>query len=201
MTDQANREKTKQIGGDDDGSGVAAGSSGDKTAKGRGWKDLPLDVKIMIVIGVGGLLVTVLTFILDITDRFGGNPGTTPVALAPEPEATWTPTPAPVVEIVRINYAPTTDQSNEYVELRNNGSEALPLLGWRLEDKDNHGFDFPEFDFLPGASVKVWTCKGENGPSDLFWQRDSPVWNNDRPDTATLIDGSGIIIATRTYEP
>ena len=181
MTEQDDEDKTKPASGD------------------GGWSNLGVVARVTIVGVIGTLLLGIAGLILELMDRFDGDPSPTPLMLAPEPAATETPVPA--VEIVRINYAPATDQSNEYVELRNNSSESLPLLGWRLEDKDNHGFDFPEFDFLPGTSIKIWTCKGDNGPSDLFWQRNSPVWNNDRPDTATLRDDQGLIVATRTYEP
>lgn len=192
MTNQANGDETRQANG-----GQTKQADGD-----GGWSNLGIVARVTIVGVIGTLLLGIATFILDIADRFDGTRGTTPVALAPEPEPTSTATPVPAIEIVRVNYAPTTDQSNEYVELRNNGSEALPLLGWRLEDSDNHSFDkFGDFTLLPGASIKVWTCRGENGPSDLFWGRNSPVWNNDRSDTATLRDDLGVIVATRTYEP
>jgi hypothetical protein len=152
------------------------------------------------VVAIVGGIAAIIFGVMEL--RRDPEPTPIPATLTPtEVPVTLTPTPAPQVQIVHIEYKPATEQDQEYVELKNNGSEEQPLMGWRLEDKDDHSFDFPDFTLKPGASVKIWTCVGTNGPSDLYWQRGSAVWNNDRPDTATLRDDLGVIIATRTYDP
>ena len=74
---------------------------------------------------------------------------------------------------------------------------------WTLSDsnENNEPFTFPEFILQPGAKVNIWTGKGEDTGTDLYWGCGRSVWNNDDPDTATLKDNAGEIVATFTYEP
>ncbi len=59
------------------------------------------------------------------------------------------------------------------------------MNGWKLFDVANARFTFPAFTLASGASVNVWVRSGTNTVTDLFWGRNSAVWNNDG-DTATL---------------
>lgn len=93
--------------------------------------------------------------------------------------------------------APSPEKENlngEWVEIANQGSSDQSFNKWTLEDSDNHTYAFKDFTLKAGASAKVHTGKGEDTPSDLYWGRSSPVWNNDG-DAATLKDASGNVMA------
>jgi len=82
----------------------------------------------------------------------------------------------------------------EWVEISNNGSMDANLTGWVLEDGQNHTYTFPDFSLTAGARVKVRTGVGEDTSEDLFWNRNTSIWNNGG-DQATLMDASGNIVA------
>jgi competence protein ComEC len=94
--------------------------------------------------------------------------------------------------------APAPEKENlneEWVEIKNFGDNPQNLTGWTLADEGNHQYTFPEdFTIDPGALVKVHTGSGEDTATDLYWNRSTPVWNNDG-DIATLRDSSGNVVA------
>ncbi len=84
--------------------------------------------------------------------------------------------------------------NGEWVEIANQGSENESLADWTLTDQQNHTYTFKSFTLDAGASVKVHTGAGNDSMTDVYWGRNSPVWNNDG-DVATLRDASGAIVA------
>lgn len=94
--------------------------------------------------------------------------------------------------------APSPEKENlngEWVEIANEGSSDQSLVKWTLEDKDNHTYAFKNYTLKAGSLVKVHTGKGDDTLTDLYWGRNSPVWNNDG-DLATLKDASGNAVAS-----
>jgi LysM repeat protein len=85
------------------------------------------------------------------------------------------------------------DINNEAVELRNLGS-AVNLDGWTLSDAEGNSFRFPEFRMQQGSLVRIYTRQGQNTPAALFWNRDTPAWNEG--ETITLTDATGQVQAT-----
>ena len=59
-------------------------------------------------------------------------------------------------------------------------------------------FTFPAFTLASGVSVNVWVRSGTNTATDLFWGRNSAVWNNDG-DTATLTNATDTVMGTCNY--
>jgi hypothetical protein len=108
-------------------------------------------------------------------------------------------------EIVITNasmIAPTPEKENlnqEWVEITNLGEEAQCLDGWTLSDQQNHTYTFQDFILEPGASVKVHTGSGEDCPSDMYCNRNMPIWNNNG-DTAVLRDPSGNTVSAYPEE-
>lgn len=84
--------------------------------------------------------------------------------------------------------------NGEWVEISNQGSENESLADWTLTDQQNHTYTFQNFTLDAGYSVKVHTGAGNDSQTDLYWGRNSPVWNNDG-DVASLRDASGAIMA------
>lgn len=86
----------------------------------------------------------------------------------------------------------------ESVLILNNGTTTPDLTGWTLSDREGNTFVFPELILKPGAKVRVWTQPGQDVPTDLYWGRSQPVWNNDS-DEAILYDNLGTEVARRGY--
>ena len=94
--------------------------------------------------------------------------------------------------------APSPEKENlneEWVELTNLGGVDEDLTGWMLEDAQNHTYTFKSFTLNAGSKVKLHTGKGDDSAKDLYWNKNTPVWNNSG-DVATLKDASENIIAS-----
>jgi len=93
--------------------------------------------------------------------------------------------------------APSPERENlngEWVEISNPGESDENLAGWKLEDRQNHTYTFPDFILKAGASARIHTGIGSDTSEDLYWNRNTAIWNNDG-DTATLKDASGDIVS------
>jgi len=89
--------------------------------------------------------------------------------------------------------------NDEYIVLVNNNQEKIDLSGWSIRDNHGNKFDFPAGFYLdPKTSVTVYTGKGTNLTTALYWHHHTPVWNNDG-DTVRVINEKNIIVATYSY--
>lgn len=124
-------------------------------------------------------------------------PGPTPMPTETVPP-TVTPTPdiPPQLEIVDVigRGAPNT----ETVILVNRGRPVY-LQNWSLRDAQGNAFVFPNLYLGEGAELRVHTGKGENTPQHLYWNRDTPVWE-ETGDTAFLADERGVIYASKPLD-
>lgn len=98
--------------------------------------------------------------------------------------------------------APGRDDENpngEFVVIGNQGSDA-DLTGWRIRDESSqHRFTFPHgFILRSGDFVMVRSGCGSDGPLELYWCADGPVWNNDG-DTALLLGPDGSFVSRLRY--
>jgi hypothetical protein len=107
----------------------------------------------------------------------------------------------------------TTDRRGEYVEVANDGDQAVALTGLEITDytatqQHVHFYHFPRaqgggsLQLRPGQVAYVFTGSGQNerladGDLLLFAGRSAPIWNNDG-DVAYLRDSSGRFIDSRT---
>jgi hypothetical protein len=146
-----------------------------------------------------------LTPTVTVTGTITITPTATVTGTLPTPTQTRTPTPTstlvPGVFIVDIEYAPETDPLDEYVIIRNQTGNFIPLDGWTLRDDSNttiNIFTFPRYTLVPWASVKVWTKAGRIDPENIYWGRTEPVWN-DHGDCAYLRDDDGILMDSECY--
>ena len=82
----------------------------------------------------------------------------------------------------------------EFVELVNEGTEAVDLTGWDIrDDSSSHRFDLVG-SLAPGQRLIVRTGSGSSNQGELFLGSRSPVWSN-RGDTVLVIDPAGVIAA------
>lgn len=86
-----------------------------------------------------------------------------------------------------------TDLNGEWVEIHNTSDQDIDMTGWKLCDKNNHVFCFDKFILKAGLSVTIYTGKGNDSASALYWNRGSPVWN-DKGDCAYLSDRDGNVV-------
>jgi hypothetical protein len=95
---------------------------------------------------------------------------------------------------------PGADWENEVVVVRNDTSTVVNLGGWTLSDfAKRHTFSFPAgFTLDSGHDVRIWTKPGNNSATDLYFGRQSAIWNN-TGDTATLTDAFGNVVASSSY--
>ena len=98
--------------------------------------------------------------------------------------------------------APGNDSENpngEWVEIVNEGSEAVNLKGYSLKDAANHIYTFLAFTLQPGATVRLYSGQGQDDASSLYWGLvGEAVWNNGG-DSAFLRDSEGNLVDSYTY--
>jgi len=113
-------------------------------------------------------------------------PAMTPTMTATTPATT---APSPGVSITGL------DLRDEVVTVTNAGAAAVNLTGWTITDEGaRNTYTFPVFALDAGAGVTVHSGAGNETAADLYWGRESPVWNNDG-DTATLADANGTTVS------
>lgn len=128
----------------------------------------------------------------------------------PTATATATPTPTPsasgsdnAIELRVIQYtgegSDHDNPNNEWVEFENTGDGAVNLQYWRLEDKANHDYSFPDVTLQPGDTVRVYTGSGSNTDSELYWGSSRAIWNDDG-DIVYLYNDDGELIVEFEYE-
>jgi len=97
---------------------------------------------------------------------------------------------------------PLAQLNQEYVVLRNNGTHAIRLTGWKLHDIPRAGstntYHFPKFRLRPGKTVRIHTGKGAKTRTDLYWGLNYYVWGDDS-DKVTLQNRAGAVIDTCTW--
>jgi hypothetical protein len=88
--------------------------------------------------------------------------------------------------------------NGEWVEICAYGG--FDMTGYKLYDKGRkHTFRFPE-GFKVYGPVKIFTGKGRNTNTRLYWKQPRPVWN-DSGDIATLADRKNRVVSQVKSEP
>jgi hypothetical protein len=126
--------------------------------------------------------------------------GTSPASTATWTAVTTTPsTTTPTTATGGLTSSVIVSDLNlkdEWVMIKNTGSSPVSLLGWKITDEGTkHAYTFSSFTLTAGSTVTVYTEKGTDTPTKLYWGSGSPIWNNDG-DIASLFDASGTLIHT-----
>ncbi len=116
---------------------------------------------------------------------------------------TPTPSTATNVEITKIFYdglEPRTE-SDEYVEIKNLGSEPVDLEGWVIKDisEGYPSLTFPAYILQPGESIRVYTNEIHPEYGGFSFDSGKAVWNNSSPDTAVLYNAQGQEVSRKSY--
>jgi hypothetical protein len=92
-------------------------------------------------------------------------------------------------------YVSDLNLKDEWVKVTNKGSSSVPLTGWKINDEGSkHTYTFPSYTLNSGSTLTVFTAKGTNTATELYWGSDDPIWNNDG-DTAYLYDNNGKLVS------
>lgn len=118
----------------------------------------------------------------------------------PSAGATLTP-PGIVISTIFYNGSAGDKEPDEYVEIRNNGSEPIQLAGWALADKAHHRFTFAEFELAPGQVCRIYTNQDHSEWCGFNYRyAETAIWNNSG-DCAYLTDANGQPVAEYCYRP
>ena len=106
-----------------------------------------------------------------------------------------------VIDEVRENPPGRDDRhlDQEYVAFKNDGTDAVEISGWSVEDEAGNTFRFPEDTVLKsGDRITLHSSRGENTESDVYWGADRPVWSN-AGDTILVRDADGVVRIRESY--
>jgi hypothetical protein len=111
---------------------------------------------------------------------------------------------APPVLISELQYHPAAEnESGDWVELHNPGTEPIRLAGWNLRDhEDDHDFLLPEISLPPGGYIVLCQDAAKFSrvyPSVTNFVGDFVFGLGNEGDTIRLFDPTGNLIARITY--
>ena len=103
-----------------------------------------------------------------------------------------------IVDIVRLVTAGgTSDQ--EYVEIRNDGTQPVQLQFWRMLDTQANIYSFPQFEMQPGQTCRVYTNADHPETCGFNWGiPDTVIWGPES-DCASLSNALGAIVEQKCY--
>jgi len=107
------------------------------------------------------------------------------------------------LKIVHIEAdAPGDDRKNpngEWIEIANQGSTPVQMEGYSLKDEANHIYTFGNFAVEVGATFRLYSGRGQDSQTELYWGLvDESVWNNNS-DAAFLRDAQGALVDSFAY--
>jgi endonuclease YncB( thermonuclease family) len=123
-------------------------------------------------------------------------------AVIPTPPApTHTPASVPNIQITVIRHSGTVPdvESDEFVQITNQGSIAVNLLGWRLNAGElEQDFYFPDFLLDPGLSCRIYTDEEHPEHCNFSFRIGQEIWNNGG-DCGYLYDDEGAQVSKYCY--
>lgn len=103
-----------------------------------------------------------------------------------------------IASTVSLNITALNPSGQEWVEITNEGTAPVSMVGFTIKDEANHIYTFPDVTIQPGQAVRVYTEPGLNTADTLFWSSSEPIWNDDG-DTAFLRDTLGALVDSFGY--
>lgn len=94
--------------------------------------------------------------------------------------------------------------NGEYIIFKNYCNISCNLTNWKLKDKENNTYIFPNFILRPFNKVIIYSGDGQNNEKELYWNKQgrcSAVWNNNCDgDIINLINSNGSLILIYSYK-
>lgn len=128
------------------------------------------------------------------------------------PTPTRTQTPKPIVWINDMQLKPEKSGEgvlDEWASIKNSTGKTVDMTDWTLRDDNQNIYTFPDgFKLGDDDTVKVWSKKGTNSSSNLYWgfvpetdqEKTNGVWNNNG-DCAYLRDEDNDKVYGKCFEP
>ncbi|MEA2576294.1 MAG: hypothetical protein QOH93_3592 [Chloroflexia bacterium] len=92
-----------------------------------------------------------------------------------------------------------TNEPDEYVEIKNTGTEPVDITDWVLQDNTAEDlFKWESYVIQPGASIRVYTNEVNQKTGGFSLGTKRPVWAN-RGDVAELYDVDKVLISRYAY--
>ena len=88
------------------------------------------------------------------------------------------------------------DLQSERITIQHVGDQNVTLAGWRLQDANGIEFRFPALVLHPGAQVAIYSRQGDDTVTELYWDRQVPVWSPG--ELVSLLDAAGALQARYT---
>jgi hypothetical protein len=86
-------------------------------------------------------------------------------------------------------------EDEEHIVIENGGDKDQDMTRWTVTNDRLDTYRFPDgFVILAGTSVRVWTKRGTDTETDLYWGNEKEVWS-DNSGTAYLRNPSGTLMA------
>ncbi len=106
------------------------------------------------------------------------------------------------IVLVMINYDASGNDNNnlndEYLTLKNNCKDQITMSGWEIKDSGTNIYKFKSFVLGSGSSFTLFSGKGTDTNSKIYWNSGGAIWNN-AGDTLYLRDGKGNLVLSYTY--
>lgn len=90
-------------------------------------------------------------------------------------------------------------EPDEYVEIENEGDNAIQLKDWTLSDNSGHTFLFPEYLLAPEETCRIYTNEYHPDWCGFSFESSQAIWGNSG-DCATLRDADGVIWGKHCYD-
>jgi hypothetical protein len=88
-----------------------------------------------------------------------------------------------------------TNLNGEYLTLKNTGTVAINLSGWRVYADAAQVFPLPAYHLAAGATVYVHTGSGTTRAEHVYLGRTSPIWDNTGRDLAIVYDARRAVVS------
>jgi hypothetical protein len=138
---------------------------------------------------VSALVTGTILFFYDRAHRADCAP-----ADVPSMPATLAPLPVSGdIKVVVVSTLGAGIMGSEVVVLENKGNNPVVLTGWYLKDGQGNAYTFPQLTLYKGGTVMVHTASGADTPTDLYWGRTAPAWQ--QGEQVSLYDTQGVVRA------
>ncbi len=97
-----------------------------------------------------------------------------------------------------VAYSAGSQDPGEYVEIRNDDTQPVPLEGWTLCNATHRTFTFPEYLIQPAQVCRIYTNEDHPEWCGFSFGSDSDVWNYAQ-DCAYLRDAEGALVDARCH--
>jgi LysM repeat protein len=122
-------------------------------------------------------------------------PSPTPTSDAPPPPIATEPALEGEAQIEITDVIGAGQLAAEAVQIVNSGSRQVALQGWKLASDQGVIYTFGQVTlFGEGAGILVHSATGRDGPTDLYWNRETAVWQPGA--RVTLLNAEDEIVST-----